>query len=127
MGLPCRQKQLGLVVHLGLNMGQDECTSMAAALAEACVETSQNKLGKIFSHFKKNHYPDMESFFEEFARVFVEAFFPTHAAPSFSFLFNILDKLEESWMGASFHALCSIMCVGADRQFVGCLHRCSIL
>lgn len=74
---------------------------MAAALAEACVATSQNKLGKIFSHYKKKQYTNIETLYEELAKAFAEAFFPTHASNAFTFLFNILSKLEENWKGGS--------------------------
>jgi hypothetical protein len=97
--------QLGLVVYMGLHVGEEnaahECYGMAGALAEACLATSQSKLGKIFSHYRKKQYPNMESFFDELAKAFVEAFFPTHAATAFNFLFDVLDKLEENWKGAS--------------------------
>lgn len=96
---------LGLVVYMGLHVGEEnaahECYGMAGALAEACLATSQSKLGKIFSHYRKKQYPNMESFFDELAKAFVEAFFPTHAATAFNFLFDVLDKLEENWKGGS--------------------------
>jgi hypothetical protein len=114
------------VVFLGLHVGEDnaahECYGIAGALAEACLATSQNKLGKIFSHYRKKQYLNMEAFFDELAKAFVEAFFPTHAATAFNFLFDVLDKLEENWKGtaacSSTGVLCRAHCSSCSVRFV---------